>query len=459
MRYLSTAACSTAARARSGACSATARWTSPRAMSALTLAAREGLDNLVWVVNCNLQRLDGPVRGNGRIIDELERLFAGAGWNVIKLVWGSDWDGLFARDTRARCCAPSAHTVDGQMQTFAAKDGASTATLLRPERRNWRAGAGHDRRADRPPQARRARPGEDPRRLCRGGRAPRPADRDPGAHQEGLRHGQRRPGPHDHAQQKKLDDAGPARVPRPLQAAAERRAGHHWPSTSPPTTAPRCATCTRAAPRWAATMPQRSRPATCCRCPRWPATASSRWGGGKEMSTTMAFVRMLGNAAEGRGSAPASCPSWPTRRAPSAWPTCSSRWASTAASGQRYAPEDIGSVLSYREATGRADPGRRHQRSRRHRQLDGRGHQLQRARPGHAAVLHLLLDVRLPARGRRHLGRRRPARARLPAGRHLGPHHAGRRRACSTRTAAATWWPPPSPTAAPTTRPSRASWR
>ena len=70
----------------------------PESMSALTLAAREKLDNLVWVVNCNLQRLDGPVRGNGRIIDELERLFVGAGWRVIKLLWGSDWDSLFARD-------------------------------------------------------------------------------------------------------------------------------------------------------------------------------------------------------------------------------------------------------------------------------------------------------------------------------------------------------------------------
>src|SRR5690606_35642858 len=72
----------------------------PESMSALTLAAREGLDNLVWVVNCNLQRLDGPVRGNSRIIDELEALFSGAGWNVVKLVWGSDWDGLFVRDTQ-----------------------------------------------------------------------------------------------------------------------------------------------------------------------------------------------------------------------------------------------------------------------------------------------------------------------------------------------------------------------
>ncbi|MEO6566654.1 MAG: pyruvate dehydrogenase (acetyl-transferring), homodimeric type, partial [Casimicrobiaceae bacterium] len=95
----------------------------PESMCALTLAAREKLDNLVWVVNCNLQRLDGPVRGNGRVVDELERLFAGAGWNVIKVLWGSDWDGLFARDKTGALQRALAQTVDGQMQTFAAKDG------------------------------------------------------------------------------------------------------------------------------------------------------------------------------------------------------------------------------------------------------------------------------------------------------------------------------------------------
>jgi len=95
----------------------------PESMSALTLASREKLDNLTWVVNCNLQRLDGPVRSNGRIIDELEKLFRGAGWNVIKLVWGSDWDGLFARDHSGALVRALSNTVDGQMQTFAAKDG------------------------------------------------------------------------------------------------------------------------------------------------------------------------------------------------------------------------------------------------------------------------------------------------------------------------------------------------
>src|SRR3954453_11957255 len=68
----------------------------PESLAGLSLAAREGLDNLVFVVNCNLQRLDGPVRGNGSVVQELEGLFAGAGWNVVKLLWGSDWDPLFA---------------------------------------------------------------------------------------------------------------------------------------------------------------------------------------------------------------------------------------------------------------------------------------------------------------------------------------------------------------------------
>ena len=74
----------------------------PETLGALTLASRERLDNLVWVVNCNLQRLDGPVRGNGKIIQELEAMFRGAGWNVIKVIWGSDWDPLLAAETGER---------------------------------------------------------------------------------------------------------------------------------------------------------------------------------------------------------------------------------------------------------------------------------------------------------------------------------------------------------------------
>src|SRR5678815_1411375 len=89
----------------------------PESIGALTLAAREKLDNLTFIVNCNLQRLDGPVRGNGQIIQELESLFIGAGWNVIKVLWGSDWDPLFARDTHHVLLRQLAATVDGQYQT------------------------------------------------------------------------------------------------------------------------------------------------------------------------------------------------------------------------------------------------------------------------------------------------------------------------------------------------------
>jgi pyruvate dehydrogenase E1 component len=96
----------------------------PESVGALSLAARERLDNLTFVINCNLQRLDGPVRGNSRIVDELEALFTGAGWNVIKVLWGSDWDILFARDVQGELLRAFAKTVDGQFQTFSANDGA-----------------------------------------------------------------------------------------------------------------------------------------------------------------------------------------------------------------------------------------------------------------------------------------------------------------------------------------------
>lgn len=95
----------------------------PESIAGLTLAAREGLDNLTFIVNCNLQRLDGPVRGNGQIIQELESLFVGAGWNVIKVLWGSEWDSLFTRDTDQVLLRRFAETVDGEYQDLGSKDG------------------------------------------------------------------------------------------------------------------------------------------------------------------------------------------------------------------------------------------------------------------------------------------------------------------------------------------------
>src|SRR5687767_1452580 len=95
----------------------------PETLGQLTLPARENLDNLVWVINCNLQRLDGPVRGNGKIIQELEGLFRGAGWNVIKVIWGSDWDELLAKDKTGLLVKRMEETVDGDFQKYSVSPG------------------------------------------------------------------------------------------------------------------------------------------------------------------------------------------------------------------------------------------------------------------------------------------------------------------------------------------------
>ena len=138
----------------------------PESLAGLSIAAREGLDNLVFVVNCNLQRLDGPVRGNGSIIQELEGLFAGAGWNVIKLLWGSDWDPLFARDTQhaAVACLPRnrrRRIPDPVGHRWPLQPRA----LLQQVSRTGAADRAPVRRRHRPTAPRRARPGEDPRGL------------------------------------------------------------------------------------------------------------------------------------------------------------------------------------------------------------------------------------------------------------------------------------------------------
>ncbi|HEY2432713.1 MAG TPA: pyruvate dehydrogenase (acetyl-transferring), homodimeric type [Vicinamibacterales bacterium] len=96
----------------------------PESLGAISLASREKLDNLIWVINCNLQRLDGPVRGNGHVIQELEALFRGAGWNVIKVLWGCDWDPLLAKDPDGLLAKRMGEVVDGQYQKYAVESGA-----------------------------------------------------------------------------------------------------------------------------------------------------------------------------------------------------------------------------------------------------------------------------------------------------------------------------------------------
>ena len=112
-----------AASRRCGAFVGDGEMDEPEAMAGLSIAAREQLDNLIFVVNCNLQRLDGPVRGNGKIIQELEATFRGAGWNVIKVIWGRGWDELLARDVDGVLVNKMNSTVDGEFQKYAVEIG------------------------------------------------------------------------------------------------------------------------------------------------------------------------------------------------------------------------------------------------------------------------------------------------------------------------------------------------
>jgi pyruvate dehydrogenase E1 component len=123
-RYLEARGLANTANSRVWAFTGDGEMDEPESIAAISLAAREGLDNLTFVINCNLQRLDGPVRGNGKIIQELEGLFRGAGWNVVKVIWGREWDDLLARDTEGLLVNRMNETLDGEFQKFSVTGGA-----------------------------------------------------------------------------------------------------------------------------------------------------------------------------------------------------------------------------------------------------------------------------------------------------------------------------------------------
>ncbi len=324
----------------------------PESMSALTLAAREGLDNLVWVVNCNLQRLDGPVRGNGRIIDELEKLFAGAGWNVIKLVWGSDWDGLFARDTTGALARAFANTVDGQMQTFAAKDGrfnrdtffgqndelARLAQGMTDEQIDRLKRGGHDLVKIHAAYAAAAAHTGQPTVIL--------------AHtKKGYGMGSAGQGKMTTHSQKKFDETDLIgfrnRFNLPLTDEQATRIDFYKPEASSPEM--QYLHAKRAA--LGGYLPKRDTTADQVSIPALPSYASfALQADGKEMSTTMAFVRMLGGLLKDAGLGPKIVPIVADEARTFGMANLFKQVGIYSSVGQRYAPEDIGSVLSYREA-------------------------------------------------------------------------------------------------------------
>ncbi|WP_348748367.1 alpha-ketoglutarate dehydrogenase [Pseudomonas rhodesiae] len=325
----------------------------PESMSALTLAAREGLDNLTWVVNCNLQRLDGPVRGNGRVIDELEALFSGAGWNVIKLVWGSDWDALLAKDTEGALLQTLSNTVDGQLQTFAAKDGAYNREHFFGQSdalANLVVGMS-DEQIDRL-----KRGGHDMVKIYAAYHAARRTKGKPtvilAQTKKGFGMGDAGQGKMTTHQQKKLDRAAliAFRNRFQLPLSDEQVASLSFYKPAEDSLELRYLHQRRQA--LGGYVPSRGQVAAPVNVPPVSGYAGfATAADGKEMSTTMAFVRMLTHLLKDEVLGPRIVPIVADEARTFGMANLFKQIGIYSSVGQCYEPEDIGSILSYREAT------------------------------------------------------------------------------------------------------------
>jgi pyruvate dehydrogenase E1 component len=326
----------------------------PESIGGLTLAAREGLDNLTFIINCNLQRLDGPVRGNGQIIQELESLFTGAGWNVIKVLWGSEWDSLFARDINHVLLRRFAETVDGQYQNLGAKDGdynrvkffqldpessALVETMSDAEINALKRG-GHDfRKLYAAFSAARAHKGRPTVILAKTKKGYGMGDA-----------GESRMTSH---QAKKLDldaiNAFRDRFNLPLSDQAIARLDFYKPADD----SPEMIYLRDRRIALGGYMPSRRRAAEPLQVPAFGDYAQfAVQADGKEMSTTMAAVRLLGGLLRDKAFGPRIVPIVADEARTFGMASLFRQIGIYSPLGQLYEPEDAKSMLSYREARG-----------------------------------------------------------------------------------------------------------
>ncbi len=325
----------------------------PEATAALTLAAREKLDNLTVVVNCNLQRLDGPVRGNGQIIQELEALFTGAGWNVIKVLWGSEWDALFARDRKHVLLRRFAETVDGEYQNLGAHDGDYNRAKF--FQRDPESSALVETMTDAEINALK-RGGHDFRKLCAAFAAARAHRGRPtvilAKTKKGYGMGVAGESRMTAHQSKKLDvDALKAfrdRFGLPLTDEEVAALAFY----RPPPQSPEMRYLIARREALGGFLPARRRKAP--EAPAVPALATyagfALAADGRDMSTTMAFVRMLGLLLKDEAIGPRVVPIVADEARTFGMASLFRQIGIYAPHGQLYEPEDSGSLLSYHEA-------------------------------------------------------------------------------------------------------------
>ena len=324
----------------------------PEALGAITLAAREQLDNLIFVINCNLQRLDGPVRGNGKMIQELEGAFRGAGWNVIKVIWGSDWDPLLARDADGLLVRRMGDVVDGQYQKYVVSGGDYI-------RRHF---FGVDSRLE---ALAADLSDEQIRRLTRGGHDPAKVY---AAYQAAVEHrgsptvilaktikgyglGEAGEGRNITHQQKKLNEDELVEFRRrfdiPISDAAARRAEFY----KPPDDSPEMRYLNERRKALSGFVPARRSPTVKLKPPKWEDFAEFFAGSdGREVSSTMAFVRLLSHLMRDKNLGRYIVPIVPDEARTFGMEALFRQFGIYSHVGQLYEPVDSDTVLYYREA-------------------------------------------------------------------------------------------------------------
>ena len=325
----------------------------PETLGAISLASRERLDNLIFVVNCNLQRLDGPVRGNGSIVQELEAVFRGAGWNVIKVLWGSDWDDLLARDEDGRLARRMSEVVDGEYQKYAVEGGAyirkhfwevdpKLANMVRhmSDDQLWRMNLG----------------GHDPVKVYAAYKAAiemhRPAHGDSGSHHQRLWAGRSGRRQEHHAPAEEAERSGDAAFPRSVSDPAERRRG----ARSAVLSSGRRQSGDRLRPRppaAAGRLPASARESSAERHRR-PTPALwdefTKGSGDRAVSTTMAFVRVLTKLLKDKQLGPHIVPIVPDEARTFGMEALFRQCGIYSHVGQLYEPVDADQLMYYKEA-------------------------------------------------------------------------------------------------------------
>ncbi len=414
----------------------------PESLGAIRVAAREELDNLTWIINCNLQQLDGPVTGNGKIMQELEANFRGAGWNVIKVVWGREWDALLAKDVDGVLVNKMNSTPDGQFQTYSTEDGAYVRENFFGGDPRLRKMVEHmsDTQIEKLPRG-----GHDYRKVYAAFDA---ATKHTGQPTVILAHTIKGwtidalEGKNATHQMKKLTlpDLKKFRdrlyLPisdRDLEESYEKTGGA--PFYHPGADSPEIEYMLERRQALGGSVPRRVNRATALKLPGDKALRRAQAGLGQESSSPRRWP-WSGCSATHQGPGdrrPHRADR--ARRVPHLRHGLDvlERTSSTTRTARQYDSVDRKMLLAYKEsAAGPAAP-RGHLRGRR----DGLGHRrrlgVRHARRAHDPVLHLLLDVRVPAHRRLDLGDGRPARPRLPHRRHRRSHHADRRGAPARR--------------------------